>query len=334
MNAAKTRKKKKPNGQLQTSLLIIGSRKYKKATVKALLEEARKLFDVVLFVPISKIKIVCDKGETKLLYKGTDLTKFDACYPRFSINDFVFKEAVLKILDKSDIYVPVSLLAYQISNHKYYTVKELSHAGVPTLVSSLFTSPEAAQESINEFGFPIVLKLISGFAGKGVMLIHDKKELKSILDTVTLYEEFISAQKFIEGVNSDYRYWVIGKKVIAAKRTGKKGEWRANISRGGSAAVLKPDPYMKAIALDASRVLKMDISAVDFIETPTGPAIIEVNFMPGPFKDYLGNEVPKAMVEHLHAVVKRRNMVKGISAEVKELIEKFGKSVKTSSSAE
>ena len=42
----------------------------------------------------------------------------------------------------------------------------------------------------SNIGYPVVMKLISGFAGKGVVLIHDKKQLESILDAVHLFEEF------------------------------------------------------------------------------------------------------------------------------------------------
>jgi len=69
-------------------LLIIGGIKYKKSTVEALLEENKKIFDSVLFVPISKIKIIAHKGKARLFYKDIDLLEeFDACYPRLRPND-------------------------------------------------------------------------------------------------------------------------------------------------------------------------------------------------------------------------------------------------------
>lgn len=301
--AAKKAKQQKP------SLLIIGSKHYKKDTIKALLEESKKLFGRVLFVPIHKIKFVAEKGETKLYYKGTDLTKFDACYPRLSATNYFLTEPLLRVIEQSDMYCPVSLESFQWSNHKFYTIRQLVKAGLPALDSTLFVSPEATEKAVKEFGFPVVLKLISGFAGKGVMLIENEKELKSILETVNLFEDYVSAQKFVPNTRSDIRCYVIGEKVISVKRTGKIDEWRANISRGGSAQRIKIPKEIKLIAVQAARYLKFDICAVDFIETKTfkeGFAIIEVNFMPGPFKKYLGNLVPKEMVKYIFTRVQEK----------------------------
>lgn len=311
MNKKKSKNKKKID---KPFLLIIGSRKYKKDTVKALLKEAKKLFGRVLFVPIHKIKFVAEGTETKLYYKDRDLMNFDACYPRLSATNFFLAEPLLRVIEQSKMYCPVSLEGFQWSNHKFYTVRQLVKADIPVLPSSLFVSPEAAKLSVSKFGFPVVLKLISGFGGKGVMLIQNEKELKSILETVTLFEDYVSAQKFVPGTSSDIRCYVIGEKVISVKRIGRQGEWRANISRGGEAKQVKLPEEIEKMAIHAARFLKFDICAVDFIKTKLfkeGHAIIEVNFMPGPFKQYLGDLIPKEMVQYIYEKVmeKRKGIV-------------------------
>jgi ribosomal protein S6--L-glutamate ligase len=293
---------------VKTSLAVIGSRHYKSSTVKSLIEEGKKLFDRVTFVPIDRIKAVFEKNQARLLFKEKDILGYDVCYPRLSSRDYVMGEVVLKVLDESNIYCPVNLRAYQVANHKYYTIKELSNAKVPIVKSSLFISPASARQTLREFGMPFVVKLLSGFAGKGVILVENEKQLNSILDTVHLFDEFISAQKFVKGKNSDIRCYVVGEKVIAVKRIGTQGEWRANISRGGTAEEITPTKEMQRIALAAARLFKMDICAVDLIESERGLAVIEVNFMPGPFKKYLGNLVTKEMIGFLHGkAVERKN---------------------------
>lgn len=312
-NSKKNLKKRKVD-KSKPSLLIIGSRRYKKATVQALLKEAKTCFGRVLFVPIHKIKFVADGNDTKLYYKDRELSNFDVCYPRLSSSNYFLAEPLLRVIEQSKMYTPVSLEGFQWSNHKFYTVRQLVKAEIPVLPSSLFVSPNAAKQAVNRFGFPVVLKLISGFAGKGVMLIENEKELKSILETVTLFEDYVSAQKFVPNTSSDYRAYVIGEKVISVKRSGRKSEWRANVSRGGQAKVVKLPKDVERIAIQAARFLKFDICAVDFIETKSfkeGYAIIEVNFMPGPFKKYLGDKVPKEMVKFLYkkALEKKKKII-------------------------
>lgn len=282
------------------SLLIIGSRAYKKSTVRALLEEGRRLFDMVLFVPIDKIRIVSGTNHNKLLYKDKNLAEFDVCYPRLSSKDYFFAQSVLRTIEGMGLYCPVSLRGYFVSNHKYYTIKVLSDAGVPVVKSSLFISSETVKESIKEFGLPVVVKTLGGFAGKGVVLVNSAKQFESILDTMQLLEGVVSAQKFIAGKNSDVRCYVIGEKVIAVRRTGRQGEWRANTSRGGTAKEIELTREMKEIALKATNAIGLDVCSVDLIETSHGPAVVEVNFMPGPFKKFLGNRITKEMAEYLH----------------------------------
>lgn len=290
------------------SISIIASTRYNKGNNKILIKEAEKAFEKVLFVPINKLRIVEENGTSKILYKETNLLEFDACYPRFGSSDFFMGEAVLRILDSAKIYTPVSLKGYQLANHKYFTIKKLAENKVPCLLTSLSASPQAMENIVKEFGFPVVLKLISGFAGKGVMLVRDKKQLLSILDTVHLFEDYVSAQRFVPGKNSDIRCYVFGNKVLSVKRTGKPGDWRANISRGGRAEIIKGNKKMERYAIKASRVLGFDICAVDFIETnltKQGFAVVEANFQPGPFRKFLGNIVPKMMMEFLREKVSK-----------------------------
>jgi ribosomal protein S6--L-glutamate ligase len=284
------------------SIAIIASTHYNRGNNKILIEEAEKAFEKVLFVPINKLTVIEENGVSKIMYKNTNLLEFDACYPRFGSRDYFMGEAVLRVIDSAPIYSPVSLKGYQISNHKYYTIKKLAESKIPCVLTSLSASPQVVENIVEEFGFPLVLKLISGFAGKGVMLIRDSSELRSILDTVHLFEEYISAQRFIPNANTDIRCYVFGSKVLSVKRTGAKGDWRANISRGGKAEIIEGNKKMERYAVKAAKALGFDICAVDFVETDLtrqGFAVIEVNFQPGPFRKFLGNTVPKMMMEFI-----------------------------------
>jgi len=273
------------------SLLIIGSKTYKESTVNLLLEEAKKRFDSVLFVPIDKIQIQTSDGKAGLFYKGTNLLAFDAIYPRISSKDFLLGEAVMKAIEHSSAYCPLTLEAYQVTNHKFFTSQKLSNNKIPGILSTLSISPKYADYAVNETGYPFVMKLISGFAGKGVVLVNSKEQMESILDAIHLFEEFICTQKFIKGKSSDVRCYVIGDYVIAVRRKCKKGDWRANISRGGSATPINPSPEMLEIAKTSAKILKMDICAIDLMEYKKKWVVIEVNFMPGPFRKYLGTMV-------------------------------------------
>ena len=276
---------------MKKKLAIIGSRTYKQSTVNAILEEAKKRFDTVLFVPIDKLSIQTINGKIGLFFKSQNLLAFDAIYPRISARDMLLGEAVLKAIEQSGVYCPVNTHAYQVTNHKFYTVQKLTNESIPGITSTLFISPKYADYAVLETGYPFVMKLISGFAGRGVVLVNNKEQMESILDAIHLFEEFICTQRFIKGKNYDVRCYVIGDYVIAVKRTSRKGEWRANVSKGGSAQLINPTPEILEIAKKSAKTLNMDICAVDLMDHKKKWVVIEVNFMPGPFRKYLGTTV-------------------------------------------
>ena len=276
---------------MKKRLAIIGSKTFKQSTVNALVEEAKKRFDSVLFVPIDKLIIQTTDGKIGVFYKSQNILSFDAIYPRISSRDMLLGEALLKAIEQSGAYCPVNNHAYQVTNHKFYTVQKLTNESIPGITSTLFISPKYAHFAIMETGYPFVMKLISGFAGRGVVLVNNKEQMESILDAIHLFEEFICTQRFIKGKNYDVRCYVIGDYVIAVKRTSRKGEWRANVSKGGSAQLINPTPEMLEIAKKSAKILGMDICAVDLMDYKKKWIVIEVNFMPGPFRKYLGTTI-------------------------------------------
>lgn len=284
---------------MSAKLLIIGSRNYKKSTVNMLIAEAKKRFTTVLFVPIDKLYIQTSQGKAGVFYKGQNLLSFDAIYPRISAKDMLLGETILKTLANSNAYCPVTLESYQISNHKFFTSQKLANAGIEGITSTISISPKYSDFAVKETGYPLVLKLISGFAGKGVVLINSKEQMESILDAMHLFEEFICTQKFVKGKDHDVRCYVIGEYVIAVRRKAKKGDWRANISRGGTAKLVNPSPEMLQTAKNSAKALGMEMCAVDLMETNGKWVIIEVNFMPGPFRKFLGNTVVQEWVRLL-----------------------------------
>lgn len=316
------------DNSFKTSLLIIGSKKVKKSTARALVEESKKLFNTVTFLTIEKIQLQTSDQGVGLFYNGKNLLSYDAIYPRFSSNDFLMGEAVLKAIEDSEAYCPVNLKSYQITNHKYYTAQKLSEKGVPGILSTLFISPKYSKLAVKETGYPFVMKLISGFAGKGVVLVRDSSQMNSILDAVHLFEEFICTQQFAKSKKpgTDVRCYVIGSLVLAVKRTAAKGDWRSNISRGGSADLINPTPELLFAAKESAKILGVDICAIDLMDKNGKWVVIEANFMPGPFMKYLGNTVVREWVKFIYKKVVKKKRKKLKELKEKQEKEKIAKS--------
>jgi len=90
-------------------------------------------------------------------------------------------------------------------------------------------------------------------------------------------------QRFVkEAHGADIRCFVVGGKVVAAmKRQARRGEFRANLHKGGSAEEVQVSPQERDMALMACEIIGLNVAGVDIIRSAQGPLILEVNSSPG-----------------------------------------------------
>ncbi len=126
-------------------------------------------------------------------------------------------------------------------------------------------------------GFPLVLKECFGSFGQQVYLIESPEALEQkVLEkgaTPMLFQALIT-----ESYGRDVRINVVGGRVAAAMlRTGREGDFRSNISAGGSMAAYTPTQEEVALAIAAADALGLDFAGVDVLFGKDGPVLCEVN---------------------------------------------------------
>ncbi|MEO0890862.1 MAG: RimK family alpha-L-glutamate ligase, partial [Pseudomonadota bacterium] len=119
--------------------------------------------------------------------------------------------------------------------------------------------------------------------GIGVVLAETTKAAESVIEAFMGLKANIMVQEFIEEANgADIRCFVVGNKVIAAmKRQAKEGEFRSNLHRGGSAELVKLTKEERATAINAAKVMGLNLCGVDILQSKNGPVVMEVNSSPG-----------------------------------------------------
>lgn len=145
----------------------------------------------------------------------------------------------------------------------------------------LTANVEAADGLIKELKLPLVTKIINGSQGKGILKHETKealvKELKVRKGEVLIAQEALTA-------SCDYRiFFVYDDVMYVDKRSAtKKGEFRHNISLGGTLEKVDLPADALAIAKAAQRSMGFDASGVDLIQDePTGKwYVLEVNSAP------------------------------------------------------
>lgn len=126
-------------------------------------------------------------------------------------------------------------------------------------------------------GSPVVIKEVYGSFGQQVFLAHTEEEAAKILDRIggrrVIFQQFIK-----ESAGRDLRLNVVGGRVIAAmERRSENGDFRANVTLGGSMRRHSPTPEEEQLAIRTAALLGLDFCGVDLLLGKNGPLVCEVN---------------------------------------------------------
>lgn len=197
--------------------------------------------------------------------------------------------ALARVLELAGVPVFNRPAAIAACDNKMDTFLALAAAGIPqpdTLpVPKLFhpaswgdgTGRAFIADAVARLGLPLVAKECYGSFGAQVHLANDEAGLIRILDGFEARPALL--QRYVpESAGTDMRLQVVGDRVVAAmKRTARPGDFRANLTNGGSAEPYGPDEAEIALALGACRALGLDFAGVDILRGADGPLVCEVN---------------------------------------------------------
>ena len=110
-----------------------------------------------------------------------------------------------------------SAIAEAIAQDKELTKKLLHAAGVPVPLGRTALDVDDAWEIAQEIGLPVVVKPKDGNQGKGVTVnITTREQLVAAYSAASEFRDDILVERFLPG--NDYRFLVVGNKLIAAAR--------------------------------------------------------------------------------------------------------------------
>ncbi len=128
-----------------------------------------------------------------------------------------------------------------------------------------------------ELGYPLIIKEAYGSFGAQVYMVKDKEELlKKVLEIgpkPCLLQEYIKSSH-----GRDIRINVVGNEVVASMFRQSKGDFRANISAGGTMEAYEPNEEEKSLAIKCSKIIGADFAGIDLLFGKKGERIVcEVN---------------------------------------------------------
>lgn len=245
----------------------------------------------------------CHRG--KIRYDGNLVKLPKLVLTRTGSGTDYFASAVMRQLEKMGVIVTNSSESINLVKDKMHTHQQLAKLDIPTPKTMLLHFPVKSQVIKDEIGFPCVVKVLSGSYGKGVHLCETRKQFEATMELIDNLgsKKTMIVQEFVAATNGkDLRVLVVGGKVIGAmQRSAPEGDFRANITGGGTGESYALTPELERLALDTTAAVGLDIAGVDVLFDSNGFKICEVNSAPGfeGFETYVGANVAQAIVDYV-----------------------------------
>lgn len=265
--------------------LLILSRSRNLHSTRRLMEEgSRRGLECIVVNPLRCQLSIGPKGPEVYVY-GKKLDGIDVVLPRIGTSITEYGLLVVRHFECMNVPVVNPSDAILNSRNKFRALQICSARGLAAPLSVMSRSLTDVHLAYRRIGkFPMIMKLLQGAQGIGVMLGHDRSSVESVMATLLDFDKDLILQEFVkESSGSDVRILVVGGKVVAAmRRTAKKGEFRANVHRGGfGERITRLPKRYEHMALTAAKAVGLDIAGVDVLETSSGPVLLEVNSSPG-----------------------------------------------------
>jgi ribosomal protein S6--L-glutamate ligase len=131
--------------------------------------------------------------------------------------------------------------------------------------------------------YPIVVKPSNGSSCQGIYRLDSPADLEA-LEIAEANDSFFLAQRYAENTGFDIKVYVTGQEVYAA--IAKKSPLHADVEEH----FVPLTPRVRKLVLQVGKLFGLDIYGVDVVETPRGPAILDINDFPS------FGRVPRAVV--------------------------------------
>lgn len=257
--------------------------------------------------------------------KGIELVMIDDREIKFNIGkdkfdlDIVVERCInhsralhgLKLYESAGIKCVNTYSVATICGDKLLTSCALADHKVPQPEVRVAFTEESALKTIEEMGYPVVLKPAVGSWGRLLSKVNDRDAAEAILEHKAVlgsyHHSIFYIQKYVEKKGKDIRSFVVGDKCIAAIYRS-SAHWITNTARGGVATNCPVTDELNDISVRAAKAVGGGIVAIDVFETALGLMVNEVNYTME-YKNSItttGVNIPQKMVEYILQVAEGR----------------------------
>jgi len=287
--------------------VVVGilSRRRSLYTTRRLVESALKLGHETRVLNPLHCFLVLSQRAPEIYYRGLEarVSDLDVVLPRIGASITEHGLAVVNQFDMMGVPLVNNSQPIARSRDKLRSLQLLARAGIDIPKTVMVSDPSQIHRALEIVGGPpAILKVVKGTQGIGVILAETEQAALTVLETFWNLGMNILVQEFIEeSEGRDIRALVVGDRVVTAmRRQASVGEFRSNVHRGGTGTVVDlPESYRRA-ALEAMRVMELQLGGVDMLESETGPKVGEIYSSAGfeGLERWTGVDIASAIIEY------------------------------------
>jgi ribosomal protein S6--L-glutamate ligase len=263
--------------------LTILSRSARLHTTRRLVEAARALGHEARVVDPLEVEMGLGGDAPAVYWRRRKFPATDVVIPRIGPSIHQYGLAVVKQLELVGLPVLNGATALAASRNKMQSLQLLAAAGVPVPRTVMASDPSGLKDMERLVGgVPVLVKLLAADGKSGVMVCESLQSLEAALEAILGLGQNIVVQQYLKGARGrDLRALVVGGQVVAAlRRQPASGRFARTLRRGARfEQVALPESHAR-IAVEAAKVLDLQVCAVDMLDVKGGVRVFEVNGSP------------------------------------------------------
>ena len=212
--------------------------------------------------------------------------------------------------------------AFALTEDKFRTNDLLSRNGIttPDHIVCNKNNIETLKEHLNFWGGKAICKPVDGWGGRGIIKLESERDIDLIAPYIAnqSHPQFY-IERVIENDFTDYRVDIVdGQFVACYGRKAAQGQWKTNVTSGGSVILREANDAIVNLALEAARITGLEIAGVDIIYDREHEryVVVEVNGIPAfatPEQEAFGLNFNDKKIEKLTDLIVRTVYEKSVS---------------------
>jgi len=277
-------------------------------STRRLVEAARTRGHRVRVLDPVKVEMHLDGRTVGLYYQRKKLAPTEVVIPRIAQSVSTYGLAVVNQFGILGVPLVNSAQAIAQSRNKMRTLQLLSQAGIDIPSTVMARQASDLKEMVSLVGgVPVLVKLLQGQERHGVMVCESLQSLEAALEAILGLGHNLIIQQYVRKTGQDVRVLVVGDEAVATvRRRARVGRLSRTLIRGARLERTILSERQRRAAVDAARLVGLEVAAVDLLDVQGAPKVFEVNSSPAltEMEAVTGMNLASKVIERAEQLVK------------------------------